>query len=79
MSTLSTIAIASDSDMVGSNSMVRKFAASDKQQYTWTFTGTEDAEWTVRCSRSEPLFSTAYRFVPFSAPITAAMLWHRTV
>lgn len=34
-----------------SNSLARKFVASDGQEYRWTYTGTEDAEWTCTNSR----------------------------
>ncbi|KAI0694260.1 hypothetical protein BC835DRAFT_1406469 [Cytidiella melzeri] len=33
------------------NSLARKFTASDGQEYTWTYTGTEDAEWTCANNR----------------------------
>ena len=50
-----------DADVTISNSMVRKFDASDSQTYTWTYTATEDAEWTVsRTSSSESYLGTYY-------------------
>ena len=48
-----------DADVTISNSMVRKFDASDSQTYTWTYTATEDAEWTVsRALSSESYLGT---------------------